>query len=77
MIATISSKGQLTIPKEIRNRLHLHTGDKVEFFLDEQGHLEIIPVTSSVKKLKGMVPPPKKALSLEEMDDAIRNRKGG
>jgi AbrB family looped-hinge helix DNA binding protein len=73
MQATITSKGQLTIPKEIRNKLDLKAGDKVEFIFDENGRLEIIPITSSVKRLKGMLPPPARPLTLEEMDNAIRD----
>jgi len=73
MQATITSKGQLTIPKEIRNKLDLKAGDKVEFIFDENGRLEIIPINSSVKRLKGMLPPPVRPLTLEEMDNAIRD----
>lgn len=72
MIATLTSKGQLTVPKPIRDRLHLKAGDKVEFVLDEGGRLEVIPVTASVTLLKGMVPPPAKTVSLEDMDAAIQ-----
>lgn len=72
MQATITSKGQLTIPKEIRETLNLHTGDKVEFYVDENGHVEIVPITASVKALKNILPPPKKSATLEEMEEAIR-----
>jgi AbrB family looped-hinge helix DNA binding protein len=71
MIATVSSKGQVTIPVEARKRLGLHAGSCVDFILTDDDRLEIIPVTKSVKQLKGMVPAPKKALSLDEMDRAI------
>lgn len=72
MIATLTSKGQLAVPKPIRDRLHLKAGDKVEFVLDEDGRLEVIPVTASVTQLKRMVPLPTKKVSLEDMDDAIQ-----
>jgi antitoxin PrlF len=71
MSSTISSKGQLTIPKNIRRQLHLDTGDKLEFILDGQGGIHLIPLTVSVKKLKGIVPKPKKIVSLEEIKSAI------
>ena len=71
MTSTITSKGQLTIPKKIRKQLHLHTGDKVEFVLDEKGGILLLPVTVSVTKLKGIVPKPKKTVSLDEMKKAI------
>ncbi len=73
MNVTITSKGQVTIPKAIRNKLQLKTGDKLEFIL-HQNSVEIIPVGGSVRCLKGMVPKPDKAISLDDMDQAVRNR---
>jgi len=73
MSVTITSKGQVTIPKAVRNKLHLKTGDKLEFVL-HQNSVEIIPITGSVRDLKGMVARPDKAVSLDEMDRAIRER---
>jgi len=71
MAVTLTSKGQLTIPKAVRNRLHLRAGDKVEFVFHENS-VEMIPVTGSVRDLKGMVAKPERTVSLEEMDQAIR-----
>jgi len=71
MKATITSKGQVTLPKALRDRLQLNEGDRVEFIVDEAGRVELRAVTASVKQLKGMLPPPKRSLSLEEMDEAI------
>jgi len=70
---TITSKGQVTIPKAVRSRLHLKTGDKLEFVL-HQNSVEIIPVGGSVRDLKGMVAKPDKVISLDEMDRVIRER---
>lgn len=74
MLTTITSKGQVTVPKSIREQLHLHPGDKIEFFLSENNQVWFIPVTGSIKRLKGMVPPPKKPVSIEDMNKAIRDR---
>ena len=71
MRATITSKGQVTIPKPIRDRLHLEPGDKIDFVLQEDGDLRITPVTASVTRLKGMVPKPGLPVSLAEMEEAI------
>jgi AbrB family looped-hinge helix DNA binding protein len=71
MVSTITSKGQITMPKEIRERLNLHYGDKVEFLLDKSGNVYIIPKKSSLIKLKGIVPRSKKVVSLSEMNNAI------
>jgi AbrB family looped-hinge helix DNA binding protein len=76
MEATLTSKGQITIPKEIRDRLKLQTGDKVEFIVDDDGRVELVPVTGSVTRLKGMLPRPKRPVSLEAMEAAIRERAG-
>lgn len=71
MVSTITSKGQITMPKEIREKLNLHYGDKVEFLFDKSGNVYIIPQKSSLTKLKGIVPPSKKIVSLSEMNNAI------
>lgn len=70
MQATITSKGQVTLPKPIRDRLHLRPGDKIDFTL-EGDVLRVTPVTAPVTQLKGMVPKPAVPVSLQEMDAAI------
>jgi AbrB family looped-hinge helix DNA binding protein len=72
MSATITSKGQTTIPKAIRDRLNLKTGDRVEFVVEEDGRVVLVPATSHVTELKGIMPRPKKVASLEEMEAAIQ-----
>ncbi len=76
MVTTITSKGQLTLPKKIRDLLNLHPGHKVEFIIDEQGNVRMIPIKSTIKELKGMVRKPKKAVSLADMQDAIEKSTG-
>lgn len=71
MIATISSKGQVTFPKAIREQLKLEAGDKVEFTLTANGQILVVPKTASIKKLKGILPKPDKTVSLDEMEAAI------
>ena len=71
MQATITSKGQVTVPKPIRDKLHLKAGDKVEFMLEEDGNLRVAPVTASVTKLKGLLSKPALTLSVAEMNEAI------
>lgn len=71
MHATITSKGQVTIPKPIRDRLRLEPGDKIDFALQEDGDLRVMPVTASVTRLKGMVSRPTVPVSLAEMEAAI------
>lgn len=74
MRSTLTSKGQITIPIEIRNKFHLNPGDEIEFFILESGKIECIPVITSIKELKGFLPKPKKRVSLEDLDNVIRDR---
>ena len=71
MQATITSKGQVTLPKPVRDRLRLRPGDKIDFILEEDGCLRVTPVTASVTQLKGMVPKPESSVSLEAMNQAV------
>ncbi len=71
MLATITAKGQITIPKAVRDTLKLNTGDRIEFVFGDDGRLFLLPVTRPVKTLKGMLPKPAQPLSLEAMDEAI------
>jgi AbrB family looped-hinge helix DNA binding protein len=75
--ATVTAKGQLTIPKEVRIALGLEPGDRVNFVRMEDGNYAVMPATHSVKQLKGLIPKPKKPVSLADMDRAIaREAKG-
>lgn len=71
MQATMTSKGQVTFPKPIRDKLRLRPGDKIEFMLVEDGSLLVTPVTVPVTRLKGMVPRPEAPLSLDSLDEAV------
>jgi antitoxin PrlF len=69
--ATISSKGQITIPANVRQALHVETGDRVEFVEIEAGRYEFVAATRSVTELKGMFGKARRADSVEEMNRAI------
>jgi AbrB family looped-hinge helix DNA binding protein len=71
MHATLTRKGQITLPKSLREQLHLQPGDTIEFIIGEQGEIKLLPVTSPITKLKGILPTPKKILTLDDMQDAI------
>lgn len=72
--ATMTSKGQTTIPQQIRAYLGLHTGDKIEFLIEEDGRVVLTPLTIDVKDLKGILPKPKKVVSIEQMNRTIIKR---
>jgi len=69
MEATLSSKGQATIPKAVRDRLQIRPGDRFKFFFHSDGVI-ILPKISTAR-LKGMIPKSTQPVSLEEMDRAI------
>jgi antitoxin PrlF len=68
--ATLSSKNQVTIPKPVREHLHLKPGDKFRFFMLSDGTVVILP-KGPITALKGSVPKLRKPLSVEEMNLAI------
>ena len=69
--ATVTSKGQITIPASVRVALGLDTGSRDEFVETESGRFSIIPVTSPVASLKGMLGKAGKPVSIEQMNEAI------
>lgn len=75
--STVTSKGQTTIPKEIREHLHLKPGDRIEFVTDEDGRVVVLPATIDVAELAGILKPPSRPVTLKEMKQAIRKRGGG
>ena len=73
--ATITSKGQITIPKEVRDCLQLHTGDRVAFFVEEAGCAVLKPVTRSVDQVFGRLRSPGGPVrSVADMDRAVAGR---
>jgi AbrB family looped-hinge helix DNA binding protein len=72
--STITSKAQTTIPKSVRERLNLKAGDRVEFIVQDDGTALMIPATVRVAELEGILPTPKKPVSITEMNRVIRQR---
>ena len=76
--ATLTSKGQLTLPKIIRERLHLGAGDRVDFVVTDDGTVVLRPATVDVRELNGLLHRRGgKPLSVEEMNAIIRRRAAG
>ncbi len=69
--ATVTSKGQITIPVEVRHALKVDAGDRVEFIEIEPGRFEFMAATHSVTELKGLFGKAKKMVSIDEMNSAI------
>jgi AbrB family looped-hinge helix DNA binding protein len=70
--AKMTSKGQITLPKEIRLKLGLKQGDRVRFIVEADGRVRLLPAKRDVSELMGILPSPKRRLSLEEMNEAVQ-----
>jgi antitoxin PrlF len=70
--ATVTSKGQITIPLEVRTKLGIRTGTKVHFVETADGSFDFVPATGSILDLYGVLEddaePP---MTLDQMDQAI------
>ena len=72
--ATLTSKGQITIPADVRRELNVDAGDRVEFVQIEPGRYELVAATRSVRELKGMFGKATRRVSIEEMNAAIAKK---
>ena len=78
IIATITAKGQITIPVEVRQALGLDAGDKIAFEEVAPGLYAFRPAQKMpVTVLKGMFGEPRRAATVEQMNNAIRKRGAG
>ncbi|HEX9186662.1 MAG TPA: AbrB/MazE/SpoVT family DNA-binding domain-containing protein [Vicinamibacteria bacterium] len=75
--ATVTSKGQLTLPKEIRERLGVHKGDRVEFRTDRTGRVWVEPATQDLRALRGLFGPVGRVRTQDELDAAVRRGAAG
>lgn len=69
--AMLTSKGQITVPVQIRKDLGVNSGDRVEFVQIAPGRYEFVAVTREVTALKGMFGKPQATVSIEAMNAAI------
>lgn len=69
--AAVTSKGQITIPAEVRKKLGLKPGDRVRFIEGESGEFFLRPKTGSIMNLKGCVKWTGKPVTIEEMNQTI------
>ena len=73
--ATLTSKGQLVIPKAIRDYMHLHPGDRVDFVIQDNGEVVIRPVSIDLRQLRGILEKPgRKPVLVSEMEAVVRRR---
>ena len=75
--ATLTSKGQITVPADVRRVLNVQTGDRVEFVQIEPGRFELMAATHSVREPKGLFGKAVRAVSIDEMNRAIAEHGAG
>jgi antitoxin PrlF len=73
---TLTSKGQMTLPKAVRDRLGLTTGDKLDVTVEGQ-RIVLIPKTLHLADICSLLPSPDRPVSIEEMENAIRRGASG
>ncbi len=73
--ATVTSKGQITIPAVVRSELHITSGDRIEFIKISDSRFEIVAATQDISKIKGLIKT-KHCISIEEMNMAIKAKAG-
>ncbi len=71
MEATISSKGQVTLPKPLRDAMHLKAGDKLIFEETDEGGFFVTPRLTDVRSLRGMIKYTGRPITIEEMNQGI------
>jgi len=70
--ATVTSKGQITLPKDIRMHLGVGAGDRVEFRIAPDGTVTVTPQSGSARRLFGVLcRPDRTGISVEAMDSAV------
>ena len=71
-VSKITSKGQITVPKAVREALALHPGDRMSFVIHEDGTVTVEAETVDLPSLRGVVKSGGRHVSIEQMNEAIR-----
>ena len=71
MLSTITSKGQITIPVDVRRATGLDVGMQVEFIVNARKRVELVPRHGDIRALRGVVPAPAQPVSIDAMNVAI------
>ena len=69
--ATMTSKGQMTIPKEVRDKLNLRPGDRVDIQVQGDGTARMVPKTIALRSLSGVLKWRGRKVTVEDMNAAI------
>ena len=74
LTATMSSKGQVVIPSDVRKRLGLTQGSVLRFRVEDDG-VRLLPAAGDVRRLKGRLPKPAQPVSVDDMNAAVAERR--
>ena len=74
--ATITRKGQITVPKEIREALRVRPGDRLAFRLRDDGSVVVEAGTVDLMMLRGVLKPKRKGITIEAMSEAVQRTAG-
>jgi AbrB family looped-hinge helix DNA binding protein len=77
MESIVSSKGQVTLPADIRKRLGISAGTRLEFIVRGDDLLGIVKVGGSVRELKAALGKPPRPMSLQDIESAIAQGASG
>ena len=69
--AKLTSKGQITIPGEVRRALGVNTGDRLAFVVREDGSVSVKAEKRSLLSLCGIIDPKGKHVTIEEMNEIV------
>jgi AbrB family looped-hinge helix DNA binding protein len=76
IVSTLTSKGQITIPIEIRRQLGLETGSKLAFMVEEDGTVRVKPATyPTIESLRGIAGCMRTPMSWEEVEDVVEEER--
>lgn len=74
--AALTSKGQITVPKHVREILGVRPGDRLAFRIRGDGSVVVEAETVDLRTLRGTIRPEVNGVTIEQMNETIR-RTGG
>jgi len=72
--ATVSSKGQVVIPSDVRRKLGLSQGSVLRFVVDGDS-VRLLAASGDIRKLKGRLPAPARPVSVDDMNATVAERR--
>jgi antitoxin PrlF len=70
----VTSKGQVTVPEDVRRALAVDQGDRLEWVTTPDGRVEVRKVQGELARLVGLLGKPARSATVEEMDEAVKRR---